>query len=295
MPVAIIIGFEYVINHISIMIIDLYRAYTYFSSLGFNIYLMSDIVNPTITDNLESIINNSNENNNKNISNNIYDFVKNFEEYKFNTVRSAKDLIISLENIIFTSNDKYIAVYYSGHAKKGGLIAPNEDMIPIILFRDTILNRLFKDSFVIFIMDCCNPQGGLLPYRLIVDEHQHQSFRLLQPYRFDTVVEKNVILLASTNDNEKSYAAKHGSFFTRYLFENLINIATGNVIACRSIVKLLAKITNDIKINHPEQQQVPYAYVSYPIDKMIWPWLYGSPITIVMDRIDNTVIVQHRF
>ncbi len=198
------------------MIIDLYRAYTYFTSLGFTIYLITDISNPSIPENLESIVNNSNNNDNTKISSDIYDFINNFEDIKFNTtVRSGKDLISTIQDIIFDKNDNQVSVYYSGHARNGGLVMPNEDMVSIITFRDTLLNRLNEDSFVIFIMDCCNPQGGLLPYRLILDNKEN-TFKLLKPYRFDTVVEKNVILLASTNDNEKSYAARYGSLFTRY-------------------------------------------------------------------------------
>ena len=275
------------------MILDLYRAYTYFSSLGFTIYLITDIVEPVISENIQSIV--SNDSDNKKISDGVYDFIKNFENIKSNTIRSMADLTSSVQDIIFTDDDKEISVYYSGHAKLGGLVMPNEDIIPIISIRDIILSRLSPDAYVIFIMDCCNPQGGLLPYRLTenVLNKNHQEFLLVKPYRFDTVVEKNVILLASTNDNEKSYAAKYGSLFSRYLFSNLMDMAQGNVMACRSISNLLHKITNDIKLYHPQQRQTPCAYVSYPIDKMIWPWLYGSPISISAGIIDNTIIVKH--
>jgi len=293
MPVAIIIGLEYIINHISIMILDLYKAYTYFSSLGFTIYLITDIVQPIISDSIKSIV--SDDLDNKKISDGIYDFIKNFESIKSDTIRSAADLISSVQNIIFAEDDKEIAVYYSGHAKLGGLVMPNEDITSIISIRDIILYRLSSDAYVIFIMDCCNPQGGLLPYRLSGNSsnNNQQEFVLVKPYRFDTVVEKNVILLASTTDNEKSYAVKYGSLFSRYLFSNLMDMAQGNVIACRSISNLLYKISNDIKLHHPQQQQTPCAYVSYPIDKMIWAWLYGSPISISAGLIDNTIIVKH--
>ena len=258
MPTAIIIGFEYEKNTLPGAIVDLYLAYRWCRSFDCQIYILTDIKSANIDD-LNGAIN-------ENIADaNIMSF---YEDNIEVIIRTEDDFRRALTlNII----DSKLIVYYSGHGVKDSMILPDQSLFPFVHFRNLILGNLDDSVEIFWILDCCNPNGMYLPFKL-----NNNSF-MLSSYKVEYVTQK-ILLITSSEINEKSIATKLGSLFSRNLFYlltkmNMKYFDLRSLDQNRNLRRLIGNLASSIRTMHTGYTQTISIYSSYVMDPVLWLWI----------------------
>lgn len=238
MPTAILIGFEYNTDKLLGTAIDLYNAFKWCNKFC-KTYILTDIVCKDTKQN--RIFRGYNK-----IKNKIL-------------VTNEESLLLYIDKILQRLEDTKLVIYYTGHGICDSILMPNKSLLSFIKFRDYILNRLDPYVEIFWILDCCNPNGLNLPYKL-----KNNIFRLSSNQNLD-FISNPVLLITSSSSNEKSLATEKGSIFSKKLFQ-LLNNRTN-----RNLTSLVNKIINYIKkTGHCQNVSV---YSSYFIDPVLWMWI----------------------
>jgi len=247
---AILIGFQYKHKQkLPGISVDLYLVYSFLKKLGWTdteIIVFTDIKKDEQTEILKAALLE------KIVDSKILSFIEDLKErnqyIEFKSTNHYNNF-----NTLFKSSDKTF-IYYSGHSKNGNLILPNNSLISLDFFRESLTS---KEIFLI--MDCCG--GGIkLPFVL-----KDNLYRLENEKAF---VKPEIICIASSLVNEKSITTRTGSMFTK----NLLNI-----LSIKSLYEI-SKIGN-ISVSHPNL-------------KTIFNWFYKD-VNIKIIYNENYLLITH--
>lgn len=272
MPTAIIIGFEYKFNSLTGAIIDIYNAYKWCESFGCNIKIFTDIEQIKDYEILKQSINK------KFTQPDILGFYNRIPHMTI--VNNGQTLLTSIIKFIkYGIPDNKLIIYYSGHGVKESMVMPDKTLLPFIDFRENIMNSLTKYTEIFCILDCCNPNGLHLPFKL-----ENNAF-VLTSSKIECVCYP-MLLITSSDANEKSIATKFGSLFTHSLFTALTDLNDTShpiIIKRKSVIipsnrnrnlnKLLSRLIASIKKVHSGYSQTVSIYSSHVIDPVLWMWI----------------------
>jgi hypothetical protein len=292
MPTAILVGFEYSFNPLPGAIIDLYHCYKWLQSFNCETYVLTDIESIHDPDNLRHCID-------KNIADSdlitFYDSISS----KF-IVRDGYELMTSIIRLIKTGvrNNKLV-IYFTGHGVRTCLVMPNKSLLSFVDFRDNLLDNLEPYTEIFWILDCCNPSGLHLPYRL------DGNLFVLSQGKIECVSQP-ILLITSSEPDEKSIATKSGSLFSRYLFRLLTSLNNQSLndlvlrksstipTSCnRNLRRLMGNLASAIRKMHTGYSQTVSIYSSYVMDPILWMWI-GSKKSydIAVDMGLSTLIIR---
>lgn len=189
-------------------IVDLYLAYTYFHSKGYDISIMCDFrVTPrSIT---ESILSGK-------IDVEILNFLEDQSHIIYN-IRGIEDLRRELSNNC-SKPYKTTVVYFSGHGIHNHLLLPNHEKISWNEFYSYIRD-CYLGGCLYVILDCCHPSKLDLQYTF-----ESGSFKENIIYRPSK--SGNVSLISVSGNNSVALTSDSGSAFTRCFFQRLQKIFT---------------------------------------------------------------------
>jgi len=283
MPTVILIGFEYTFNSLTGAIIDIYNAYKWCRSFGCKIYVLTDIEQINNIDTLKVAIRR------KIVDNDILTFYNKItEKYIISTSQIMIETISKiLRNKI--SDDKLI-IYYSGHGVKDSLVMPNKDLLPFIGLRDIVASNISSYTETFWILDCCNPNGLHLPYRL------DNNMFILSSTKIECVLQP-MLLITSSEAQEKSVATKYGSIFSRNLFHLLKSLNESEKLSHknRNLKRLIGNISSLIRKMHTGYAQTVSVYSSYVTDPILWMWIGSNKeYDIVPDMTLSTLIIRNK-
>lgn len=247
----LLIGFEYSgKNRLPGIVIDLYLAYNFFKQYDKEIVILSDIESDSSTPILrkaiiEQIVNSD-----------ILSFIEECKEKNIYKIYKSQGYYNNFESC-FKSKDEKLFVYYTGHSKNGNILLPDNSLYSFDNFRNQLEN--YKQSIVI--LDCCESNGLSLPFRLI-----DNVYRLENTENF---TKSRILCISSSLSQQNSIASKTGSFFTRYIFNLLLN---KNI----SLTELMSKLNNHISFSPKYQmKQTVNIFASRPDMKWIYGWLWN--------------------
>lgn len=201
-PQIIIVGFEYE-EDLSACVTDIYHVYNFYKKLSYDIKIFSDVDKPREQANFTSLLTR------KRVEDNFLPFLKeDFERMRI----SVKDKP-SFENIfdMVPRKSERCLFYFSGHGSKDCILLPDGTKYPIIQLREKIL-ELGKQILVVF--DCCNPHGLFMP--LLACRGTKKMNMISQNF-----LEEDVVVITSSEPDEKIKADDSGSPFTFNLFHYL--------------------------------------------------------------------------
>ena len=272
MPTALLIGFEYTFNSLTGAIIDLYHAKKWCESFGCDVHILTDIENVRDQGNLQQVVDR------KICAPDILTFYDTIAKYK-TIIRDSMSLITSIVNILKEGvHDNKLIIYYSGHGVKDCMVMPDRTLLPFIDFRDNILNVVNEHVEIFCILDCCNPSGMHLPYKLVNNEF------VLSPTKIECILQP-MLLITSSETNEKSIATKSGSVFSRHLFNILTRLCSGYIdnktpkkivvptYKNRNLRRLIGTLASSIRGMHTGYAQTVSMYSSYIVDPILWMWI----------------------
>ena len=269
MPTSILIGFEYKNNILPGTLIDIYHCYNWCKSFGCNINVLTDIKEVNI-DLLYNAIDN------KLANKSILKFYDNI-----NPIIISNNLIEELQKILQKEIiDNKLIVYYTGHGVLyDNLVMPDDSLFSMKKLKNIILESVPTSTEIFLILDCCNPDGMGLAFKL-----NNNSFRLSTTnIKLVDFIEHKVLLITSSANHQKSVATQLGSLFTRYLFKFLVDmnnydesfIEKENIPLSinRNLQRLTGNLVCYIRKYHTGYQQNISIYSSYIMDPILWLWL----------------------
>jgi hypothetical protein len=262
MPVAILIGFEYTHNPLPGVLIDLERACRWARSFECAITLIVDQACGSNSDTESEIL----------------------SQYPTLRIRHLAALRLAVTTVLTgTVADQKLIIYYSGHGVAESMILPDQTLLPFTHFRDLILGTLDPYTEIFWILDCCNPNGLHLPYKLT-----GENFRL-SPTHIDCITHPS-LLLTSSNSNEKSVTTQFGSIFTLTLFRYL-NRLRRTSFKNRNLYRMVQHLNAMIHKFGTGSIQTISVYSAYMTDPLLWMWL-GPNSDIVTDPTLSLLIIR---
>lgn len=204
---VIIIGFKYVKDEIDCMLYDIYRVYKYFNQL-YDCYILTDICDFTYTISMyNSILKNQ-------VDDEFTDFIGEIKYYPswYRRVNDSKSLF---DNISSLDISDITIVYYSGHGSSSGLLLPSNENVSYTSFRDILVNRTNVELTII--LDCCKGSNMNLSYYL---DNRCKYYKSLKS---GEIISIPILIITSSDINQKSVANDYTSLFTKYFIEFLHN------------------------------------------------------------------------
>ncbi len=265
MPKAVLIGFKYSVDTLYSSVKDLENAYIWCKTYQYQIKIFSD---------LSSIC-----------------------DIETTYVRTGDSLIEHVcEYLKQGIVDKKLMIYYTGHGIKQSMVMPDKLLLSFAKFRDSVLSVINSDIEIFWILDCCNPNGLYLPFKL-----GKRGFDLSK-LEFKCVPNP-ILLITSSEETEKSIATKNESLFTKYLFpllsslnDNRIKEINGKIISLphnRNIKRIIDNLNNSIQKSYSGYNQTVSVYSSYQIDPIMWFWIGSNKnYEIITDLTLSTISVR---
>lgn len=294
MTTAILIGFHYpLIKTIPGTIMDLYHAYRFCRLCGYKIHILTDMRNISYTDTM-----------NRAVRHNVVDsgirrFMTDVSQY--NLIYHKEDLIKTIKDIELGEDEK-LFVYYSGHGVPDAIVLPNQERYSILEFRDLVLSICQDNTDIFWIMDCCNPNGMYLPFKL-----NNKRFRLSASEddikSMISAVSNKILLITSSSEEQKSVATAFGSLFTRFLFDTLGNLTVrddkpgiypklAGRPRNRNLVTIIRFIEYKVKAVAQEYPQTVNVYTTQISPTVLWSWIGTHDTDITIDYELNALTVS---
>lgn len=286
MPTAILIAFEYTDtnNNLPGTCIDLYHSYKFCSTYCQDIYVVTDITEVNkllLSDAIDNGI----------VKKDALNFYEKLDPYiitsftlenvcknPFSKKQPITNNFLSTIKEILDKGvpDEKLIIYWSGHGKDDSLVLPDDSLICMLKFRNHILNNISSTTDVFWILDCCNPNGLHLPFKL-----NNNAFSLATTdVNKISCVSQSVLLITSAENHQKSAATLFGSLFTRYLFQllTIMNIKTEISINIklqqnRNLRRLTGNLSSLIRKKYTGYPQNISIYSSYIIDPVLPTWI----------------------
>ena len=279
---SLIVGFEYKNNDIWKKLpgisIDLYQAYSYsISQININTTtIFTDIKKDHRTSVSQKAIVEGY------VGSGILSFIEDIKDanhYKlYESTKRGDYNINNFDNIIRESikGFKRLFVYYTGHAKNGHIVLPDNTLISMIYFRDLIVSNVDPSCQIMIIMDCCESNGMDLPYVYNNNTYKLNSKNFIKP---------RVLCISSSKQDEDSTTSKTGSIFTRNIFRFLISVKKGENKNTNTILNMIGYIDNNTGDDNCKSTMTIYA--SYPNIKTLWLWFLNYSDNNMMVEMDN--------
>jgi len=288
MPTAIVIGFEYKNDMLPGTLIDLYHCYKWCESFGCNINVLTDI-KEVDTKLLYTAIDN-------NLANK--DILKFYDT--INPIIISNNLIEEILKILKNGiSDNKLILYYTGHGiLYDNLVMPDDSLISMKKLKNSILGNVSNITEIFIILDCCNPDGMGLPFKLKGNLFVLSSTDM----KLIEFIDNKVLLITSSANHQKSIATQLGSLFTRYLFKILIEMNSYDEFYAkrehiplsinRNLQRLTSNLSSNIRKLQTGYQQNISIYSSYIIDPILWMWLGNrNNHNIITDyTLDNIIV-----
>ena len=277
---VLLIGFEYIQTDkwktLPGISVDLYQVYKYFSHITTNIKVFTDVDKDYRTSVLQKAILDGY------VDSGLLSFVEDIKDQNQHSLYHSQKkngyIMNNFDNVIktfITDLDKLI-IYYTGHAKGGNIILPDNTQVSLDYIRE-ILTKTSPDSQILSILDCCQSSGMTLPYIWSDGIHRLNSHNFIR---------QRILCLSSSVIDEDSIATQSGSLFTRSLFSYLKN-NKNNIITLDTLAKHMSNYTFII-------------HASYPNIKMLWSWItkevhsnididVGELITVTLENCHDTM------
>jgi len=269
---VLLIGFQYKysqhIKKLPGIAVDLYQVYSFFKNIeNKEIKIFTDIDIDSKTDILKrSIIDNV-------VDSGILSFIEDTKDKKQHQLYKSHTHYNNFEKIIsqWCKEAKQLIIYYTGHSKNQNIILPNDSFFSFERFLSCITRNTDTKCQILIIMDSCNCIGLHLPFYLNGD-----VFRL--SFNKKIFVNRDIICISSSNENESSTATKKGSHFTQKLFDVLEKYKN---LSLPSVLKKLQKFNESFNI-----------YSSVPTLKYIWGWVYGFS-TLTVEIVSDIIYIRY--
>lgn len=297
MPTAILIVFEYTFNSLTGAIVDMYHACKWCKSFDCNIHVLTDINYIKDPHNIQNVVDRK-----------IADpeLIVFYDKFPSKTIiTNGSTLLNKIINILHVGiPDNKLIIYYSGHGIKDSMVMPDRTLLSFVNFRDNILQILNPYIEIFWVLDCCNPNGLHLPYKL-----EGNTF-ILSPSKIECISQP-ILLITSSEANEKSIATKAGSVFSRHLFRllTLLNSDDKTVTLSlkpsgryrlniptyknRNLRRLIGNLASSIRKMHTGYAQTVSVYSSYFIDPILWMWIGSCKLyDIVTDLSLSSLIIR---
>lgn len=265
---AIIIAFGYKANKLSGALIDLFNAYIWFKKYNYNITIITDITTD-IDVKVKNYIVNSDEAKRDILF--FYEHVKK-SSYKCDNVENLCNIL----RIACKNKDKLV-IYYSGHGISENMLLPSSELLPFEKFRDIVLEVTNEFTEILWILDCCNPNGMHLPFRLNSEGFFHMSKSKI------SFITQPMLLITSAEQKEKSVSDQYGSFFTRYIFQELDNT--------RNLLSIISNVSKKISEQYTGYSQTVSIYSSYIFTQMFF-WI-NHKTDIVYDISEKVIVIRN--
>lgn len=252
---VLIIGFGYIDDEIPSTLFDIYQIYNRYSNIGYECTIITDINDFRYNRNVYESISF------KKVDKEMLGFISELKKKPnyYNYIYDKKGLLYKLRSI---EKENFVIVYYTGHASTDGIKLPSGEIFPFFDFKKELIS-LSKLEITI-LTDCCYASGMRLNYKLSKEG---------KGFFFEESKEENypqkVIIIASSQYNEKSASIKHSSLFTKYFIEFLEQNES------RLFVYMLDYINNNIYSYTTNKQQVN-VYCSRIILPMIDTYLFSK-------------------
>lgn len=204
---VVIIGFGYTDDKIPSTLFDLYQIYNKYSRMGYDCEILTDINDFRYNRNVYESISF------KKVDREMLSFISNLKKkppyytYVFNK-KSLSDKINSIPK------SDIVIVYYTGHGSSKGVKMSSGENYPFEEFKSLLVEMSNNEIYII--VDCCHASGMKLNYQL----EKNNKGRFIYTEDGKNYKQK-VIIIASSQQNEKSAAIKHTSLFTKYFIEFL--------------------------------------------------------------------------
>lgn len=258
MPVALLVGFEYNTNSLPGVIVDLYRANSWCELFDCDIYIITD---NKICVSLDSDYNKEYLDTMLNKELDEEEYLKFKTRATTNVVHSKLDISNTIIKILNNSvSDGKTIIYYTGHGIQESLKMPDDSLFPFVHFRDTIIQNLSSYNEIFCVLDCCNPNGMHLPYKLINNQFKLSSSKV-------NCIKQPMMLITSAESHEKSIAKRSGSIFSCHLFRLLTDVNN------RNLKRMLGLLTSSIRKMETGFSQTVSIYSSYILDPVLWTWI----------------------
>lgn len=289
MPTAILIGFEYTNDKLPGTLIDLYHCYKWCGSFGCDINILTDIKKVDTKLLYEAIDNNL-------ANKDVLQFYDNI-----NPIIISNNLIEEILKILKNEiTDNKLILYYTGHGVLyDNLVMPDDSLISMKKLKNVILDNVSAITEIFIVLDCCNPDGMGLPFRLKDNLFVLSSTDM----KLVEFIDNKVLLITSSANHQKSVATLLGSLFTRFLFKILIEMNSYNSLFFkkeehiplsinRNLQRLTGNLSSNIRKLQTEYQQNISIYSSYVIDPILWMWLgnHNNHNIITDYTLDNIII-----
>ncbi|MEM2986623.1 MAG: caspase family protein [Nitrososphaerota archaeon] len=221
----------------------------------------------------------------------ITDMDINMKSIKSNMIiiNSYEDLLTGIYTILSKEIDFKLFIYYSGHGVHDSMVLPDNSLLPFVNLKRYIVEIIPEYTEIFWVLDCCNPNGLNLPCKL-----QGERF-VLSPNKVEFILQP-VLLITSSDSNEKSMSTKNGSLFTKYFFQHLLLMDKNSKIKekNRNLRHLITTLTNSIKKDHPWYSQTISVYCSYFMDPLLWTWIGSKKnYDIVPDITMSTLVIRY--
>lgn len=204
---VILIGFVYNIDKIPSTLFDLYQTYNKFTSLGYECIILTDVNDFSYNRNVYESISF------KKVGREMLSFISQLKKSPpyYNYIFNIKTLTEKLRSI---EKSEKVIVYYTGHGHTDGIMIPSGEILEFEEFKKMIIEICLKE--IVIIIDCCHASGMKLNYKLEkIEKGKFLEKEKGQDYG------KNVLIIASSQEGEKSAAVKYASLFTKYFIEFL--------------------------------------------------------------------------
>ena len=295
MPTCMLIIFEYnnTNNYLPGAIIDLYHSYNYFKNYDINIITdITNIDNELLEEAIDAKI----------VKDDILKFYNSINPYIYT---NYNNLLSKIKDTLITIKDEKLIIYYSGHGLNDCLVLPStyeiglpilsdKKLFPMIEFRNLILSSISPYVEIFWILDCCNPNGLHLPFKL------NGNMFSLATINIDKIdcIPNQVLLITSAENHQKSTATNYGSLFTRYLFQALttMNVKSNKITLSlnRNLRRLMGNLSSSIRKMYTGHIQNISIYSSYMIDPVLPLWIGKNlDYDIVTDYTLNKLIIKN--
>jgi hypothetical protein len=247
---AILIGFEY--NSLPGAIIDLYLAIKWCHSLGLEINVITDIKdidNDLIFKSVEKRI----------VANDIFHI---FDTVSLTIVNDKNKFVNTLSELCKLNTS---VIYFTGHSDIDKIILPENNFITFSDFKNLICINSNINSNLFIIMDCCFVEGLYLQYKL------HGNSFIVN--KNNSYISQKILLVASSNCDQKSLATKYGSVFSKIFFQKIYKFSKKS-----NIKELCDTISVEIKNKYPTYNQSVSIYSSEIIETDLWLYNFFNSI-----------------
>lgn len=273
---SILIGFQYENeNSIQSVLLDIYRIYEKISASNPMIYILTDVTE--FSDQvIRSLIRDE-------VSPKIIDFLPKegvrTNNPKWISVYSVKDMEKAWKSM--DVGDNRVLVYYTGHGEKDNekqssiIRLPSGEKYSMLKIRDNVISRCEIDAEVCFVLDCCHSGSLGLPYKL---HDESGTFILVGT---DYIIPQTVLVISSSDDDQKSVAESAGSCFTTH-FSAILSKTQNLSIIRQTVSKLVREAGHLSDVN---------IYCTYPISPILWSWILNKKNEIYINDLLSCLVV----